>query len=173
MPKKYDYEVRLGLQHNESPAKVNEETGDVTIIHKKNKLPEGKSTFMPDNFTKLNLKILPYLLDVFNPIEIKIILKMIELSEFNTNSLEPLNQDTSLRKLSEIFDVSINRVKKYFEHLYKMGVYAQFKVHTTDRKEFWILNPYISFQGKLIEDSIYLNFRNTQIELYIRKLNAM
>jgi hypothetical protein len=174
MPKNYDYKESVQLKHHELPAKYNSITGEYKELKAKNKLPEGKEKyqekFMTDSFSKLNLRILPYLIEVFNPIEIKMIVKMIELIDYNSNSLDPINNETSLRDLAKTFDVSRNRIKTYLEHLFKFGVYAQFKVHTDTKKEFWILNPYIAWQGELIDSGLKANFKNTKIELYLRKL---
>jgi hypothetical protein len=171
MSKNYDYQVQLGLLHNEIPAKVNQETGDVTIIHKKNKLPEGKRLSMQNYFAKVETRLLPYFNDVFNNNEISIIYKMIQMSEFETNALKPLNNDTTIKELSETFNIGKNQVKKYFDHLFKIGVYAQFKIYKDNKKEYWILNPNIAFKGKTGEESIYKLFEGTQIQKYLKSLD--
>lgn len=174
MPKNYDYQEKISLKHHERPAKIDLNTGEVKEIKSKNKLPEGKEKyqekFMTDSFSKLNMRVLPFLHESFNSIELKIILKMIELTEFNTNSLNPLNNDTSLRELSKLFDVGINQIKKYLEHLYLMGVFAQFKIYKENKEEYWILSPYISWQGENIDTALKANFKNTKIEKYLRDL---
>jgi hypothetical protein len=174
METNYDYTETIKFKHHQSPAIYDGITGEYKQVKTKNKLPEGKVKYqekgMTDSFSKLNNKILDYLLDVFNPIEIKMIIKMIELSEFNSNSLDPLNNDYSLRELAIFFGVSRDRIKTYLDHLFKMGVYAQFKVYADGKKEFWILNPYIAWQGELIDSGLKANFKNTKIELYLRKL---
>jgi len=164
----YDYEFNLQLKHNEAPAKIDKETGEYIEVKPKKPLPENKTIFPMNEFTKLNLEVIPFLSSELNHNEMSIIYQMIALTEYNTNSLEPLSNETSLKELSERFKIGINQVKKYFQHLYDLGVYAQFKVCKEDRKEFWILNPYIAFRGKLIEDSIHDNFKGTRIEKYIR-----
>lgn len=174
MSQTYDYTESVPLKHHQSPAIYDEITGEYKKLNPKNKLPEGKEKYqekcMTDSFSKLNLRILPYLIEIFNPIEIKMILKMIELIDYNSNSLDPINNDTSLRDLAKTFDVSRNRIKTYLEHLFKFGVYASFKVHKDKKEEFWILNPYIAWQGELIDSGLKANFKGTKIEIYLRKL---
>lgn len=171
MSKKYHYSVQLGLQHHEAPAKINLETGEVTEIHKKNKLAQGKRLSMQNYFAKVETRLLPFFNNVFNNNEISIIYKMIQMSEFETNALKPLNNNTTLKELSETFNIGINQVKKYLDHLFKMGVYAQMKIYKDNKKEYWILNPFISFKGKTGEDLIYKQFEGTQIHKYLMSLD--
>jgi hypothetical protein len=44
-----------------------------------------------------------------------------------------------------------------------LGVYAHIRIHETEISEYWILNPYISWKGKLKSDSIFVQFANTKI----------
>ena len=170
MQKNYDYEVHLGLLHNEIPAKIDLNTGEVKQIHKKvrPKLKEGTRLSMQDNFAKVNCRLLPFFNDVFNNNEIKIIYDMIQMTEFETNALKPLNNDSTIKELSERFNIGKNQVKKYFDNLFRQGVYLQIKVHTDEKKEYWVLNPLIAFKGKLIKESIINFFDNTKIEIYLR-----
>lgn len=174
MQTNYDYTETVKFKHHQSPAIYDEITGEYKQLKAKNKLPEGKEKyqekFMTDSFTKLNLRILPYLVEVFNSIEINMIVKMISLIDYNSNSIEKLNNDTSLRDLAKLFGVSRNRIKTYLDHLFRMGVYAQFKIHKDKKEEYWILNPYLSWQGELIDSSLKANFKGTKIELYLREL---
>jgi hypothetical protein len=171
MQKNYDYEVQFGLQHHEVPAKIDLNTGEVKQIKKKPKLPEGKRLSMRDNFAKVETRLLPYFNHVFNNNEISIIYKMIQMSEFETNALKPLNNDTTIKELSDTFNIGKNQVKKYFDHLFKMGVYAQFKIYKDNKKEYWILNPHIAFKGKTGDESIYKQFDGTQIQKYLQNLD--
>ena len=89
---------------------------------------------------------------------------MIRLADYNTNSLAPLSNKTTVKELSEQFHIGINQVTKTFEKLFSLGVYAQFKISKYGMKEYWILSPYLSFRGKLIHDSIWQNFKGTILE---------
>lgn len=175
MPKNYDYEVHLGLKHHEGPAKYDLNTGEFTTIEKKKKLPDGKKMYITTNFAKTNCEdeLRRYIKDVFNAHEKSIIFEMILMSEYETNALKPLNNNTTLKELSETFKVGINQVKKYFDHLFKMGIYAQFKIYEEDRKEYWILNPILSFKGKTGKENLEKNFKNTKISQHLENFNKL
>lgn len=161
-----DYSQTFTLKHDEAPAKIKKRTGEVVELKKRpNNIPKGKHVLKQENFAKINVKTIPYLIDNCSKLELAIILQMVGKAEFGTNSLKPLSNDSSIRDLADEFDISKNTVKKTFEHLYSLGVYAQFKVCKGDNKEYWILSPYISFKGKLTDDALVNNFKGTKIEI--------
>lgn len=159
------YKQTIELNNNESLAKVNNETGEVTTFQSnKRKLPEGKSKLDYDNFSIINNNMLKVLFKECSASEIKVILHMIYLSEFNSNSLNPLNNETSHRELGKIFDLDHKTIKTIFTSLKTLGVYLQLNITEVDGvKEYWVLNPYISWKGKLKSDSLFLIFANTKI----------
>lgn len=159
------YTQTIKLKDNELPAKINVETGEVKDVdHKKNNIPEGKSKLNYDNFSIINNDMLKVLLEECSTTEIKIILHMIYMSNFNSNSLTPLNNETSNSELSRVFNINDKTVKTVFEKLKFLGVYLQLNITEIDgAKEYWVLNPYISWKGKLKSDSLFLTFKNTRI----------
>ena len=118
-----------------------------------------------ETFSKNYTRSWNYLLDVLSPIELKIAIKMSTIADMNTNSLEPLNDTTSIRELAETFGISVNTVPKAFEKLLYHGVYATFEYthYKNGLTKTWIFNPYISFKGKLIKSDIKELFDNTII----------
>lgn len=154
----------IKLADNEIPAKLNIETGEVQPINKRpNNIPEGKSRLDYEDFGIINLKMLPILRKYLTHTEISIVVTMILKADYNSNSLAPLNNETSIRDLSEIFNISPTIVKKTFAKLFNLGVYAQLRIATDTGNEFWILNPYIYWKGKLKDDSIFKHFAGTDI----------
>lgn len=171
MRKDYDYEQNVKANHDEKIAKINIVTGEIKEVKsKKNNVPKGKTLVNQKDFSKVNNKVIPFLKDNLSNTELSIVFQMIGLTEFNTNSLKPLSNETALKDLAEQFDVGINQVKKYFKNLFDLGVYAQFKIAKNGEKEFWILSPYISFKGNTAEDSIFTNFEGTKIEKFVKTL---
>jgi hypothetical protein len=165
---KYDYEQTVKLPHNKRLVSVDVETGDMQDIPKRmNNILKGKRLVKQTNFSKVNINAISLLKDKLSNIELGIVFQMIGIAEYNTNSLKPLNNDTTVRELSERFGVGVNQVKKNFKNLFDLGVYAQLSIARDDGNEFWILNPYISFKGKTAEDSLFDNFQNTQITKYL------
>lgn len=87
------------------------------------------------------------------------------MAKMNTNSLEPLNDSTTQIMIAQEFNIDHRKSKKIFDKLYNLGVYAKFdiaKVEVTYTK-YWILNPYLSFGGKLVESDIANLFIGTQL----------
>lgn len=165
------YLTTLKLQHNEVPAKINAETGEVTQIKQRvNNIPAGKVYVRQTNFSKVNTKTIKFLSEMLSNLELAIVFKMIGLADFDTNSMKPLSNDTTVRELADQFGIGINTVTKSFKRLFDLGVYAQFKIAKDGLKEYWILNPYISFKGKFGDDSIWTNFKSTEIEKVFNSL---
>lgn len=159
------YTKELKLEHNELPAKINQETGEVKVIKPRpNNIPEGQSFLDYKKFGMLNIELTKKLEKYFSNTELSIILKLINRCEFKTNSLKPFNDDTSVRLLAEEFNLSINTVPKVFKKLFDMGVYLQIKISEDSTvNEYWVLNPYIFWRGKLKEDSLFTRFEKTDV----------
>jgi hypothetical protein len=160
------YTKEVKLNHNEIACKLNVETGVFKKVNNRpNNIPEGKSINKIDKFFKMNVTLINKLKSsgLLNMEEIGIITYMSTIAEWNTNSLKPLNNDTSSRMLEDFFLISKNRVKKVLDRLFKLGVYMQVKIHKDDLVDYWVLNPNISWKGTLAEDSIFLHFEGTVI----------
>lgn len=163
------YRQNIKLEDNEQAFKVNVETGDIKELpYRKNNIPENYSRLKYKKFGIQNIDVIK-LEKYFSNVEFSIIYKMTLRTEFKTNSLCPLNDDTSIRTLSKEFSISVNSVNKIFSKLFKLGVYAQFSIsEDSESKEYWILNPFIFWRGKLVNDSIFEHFKNTDITKLLR-----
>jgi hypothetical protein len=159
------YEKLIELNHNEIPAIINVETGEIKQLEsKKNNIPSGKEVFEPTAlFKKDYLKTWSFLKRELTPLEYTSAHTLALMAKANTNSLEPLNDETTLKELMEILNVSINKVKPILKKLWLYGVYGKFEVAEVGKlyTKYWILNPYLSFSGKLIESDIADLFKNT------------
>jgi reverse gyrase len=164
------YIKEIKLNDNEIASKINLETGEVTPLgNRPNNLPKDKSKLNYQNFGMLNLDISKKLEKYFSNLELAIIFKMINRVEFNSNSLRPFNDETSLRTLSDEFNISKNSVPKIFRKLFEKGVFAQLHISENDKeRDYWILNPYIFWKGTLKQDSIFKHFANTDISKLIK-----
>lgn len=156
----------IGLKSEEQLVKLNQVTGEITEVKPTiNNIPEDKSLHKMDKFFKMNVTLINKLKHsgLLTIEEIGVITYMSTISEWNTNSLKPINNDTSLRMLAEFFGINKNRVKKVLEKLFKLGVYMQIKIHKEDVIDYWVLNPNISWKGTLATDSIFEHFKGTAI----------
>lgn len=160
------YEKTNKYHHHERPAKKDMITGKFKVIGgSSNNIPDDKILFIPHaKFAKTYKSTWKFLDLVLTPTEYRIVHKMSMIAERCTNSLKPLNDETSIRKLAEHFNISKNLVKKVFAKLKGIGVYAEISYEEDfEERCFWILNPYISFNAELIP-KLYLDvFDNTTI----------
>jgi hypothetical protein len=164
------YKKTVKLQDNETLAKINKETGEILEVgNRRNNIPKGKELFQSKAaFTKTYDEAWDYLLENLKPTELKIVVQMCRMTRMNSNSLEPLNDSSTAIDIAETFGVHRNHVKRIFDKLFKLGIYAEFKFHSvTGLKHYWVLNPYISFRGKVIDSGIVDLFRESKIAHYI------
>lgn len=158
------YTKLLKLKHSESPAIIDKETGEVREVKQRpNNVPEGASLQKFEAFSKVNDKAISFLETVLTNEELGIVFKMIKRAAYETNVMLPLNDETSYRELSQEFNINKDKVNKIFTKLFKLGVYAQVKVANGPNSEYWTLNPYISFKGRIISESIKVYFDKTII----------
>lgn len=161
------YERVIKLDHNEVAAKINVETGEIKPIKEnKRKLADGKIIFEPDaTFYKAYTKSWLYLDKVLKAHEYKAAHKLALKAKAFTNSLEPLNDDTLVSTLVEELGIGKNQVKTVLYRLFELGVYGKFEVAEPGKRytKYWLLNPYLSFNGKVIDASIAELFRNTLV----------
>ena len=163
------YETSIRLKHNEGPAAIDLETGGVRpLTSRPNNIPQNKEVFEPQGiFQKSYTKSWKFLKSRLSAFEFSVAFELALMAKANTNSLEPLNDETTVQQLVERFDISRNKVKPLFYKLFKLGVYGKFEVYdkTKPYTKYWILNPYLSFSGKLISSDIAHLFSGTEIAL--------
>lgn len=160
------YKQEIALFHNESPAAIDNETGELRQISTKNNhsIKEDHELFEPKaSFRKDYTNSWMFLERVLKPIEFKAAFALALKAKANTNSLEPLNDDTAKSELMAILGVSKNMVNPILEKLYILGVYGRFDVYEVNKPytKYWVFNPYLSFQGKLLKSDIASLFKNT------------
>ena len=165
------YGVKLRLNHNEVPAKVNVETGEVKQTRDgrmHNKFPENKSKLNYPSFGILNTRAAGIIADRFDIVERSIVFQMISMAKIGTNSLSPLNESTSQRELARVFDVSRSKVSKALDRLFREGVYMELVIaEGGERAEYWVLNPNIFWRARTKDDSLFKQFENTNISILV------
>jgi hypothetical protein len=75
----------------------------------------------------------------------------------------PLSDKSTVEELSRVMGIGVNKAKSVSKKLFDMGVFAKFDVREVDMeyKKYWIFNPYLSFNGRVIDTSMKNLFRNT------------
>lgn len=161
------YQKTISLEHNETPYKMNLETGELKEVKlRHNNIPEGKSVHnSKELFTKVYDKVDTFLLKILTPMEYRVVSIMRNRSKMNTNSLEPMNDDSSTKELAFLLNTNRNTIGKIIDKLRDLGVFATFEVTNQYRQtvKCWILNPYISFKGKIVSDEMVRLFDDTII----------
>jgi hypothetical protein len=162
------YRVKVGelrLLECEVLGVIDKDSGEVREIKKRmNNLPDGKSPLVYDSFSIFNTGGSAKLLPFFSNVELGVIMRMVIKSEYGTNSLRPFNDESGVREIADEFGISKSSVGKIFQKLFQFGVYLQLKVGEVDgAKEYWVLNPNISWKGRLRQDSLFAHFANTLV----------
>lgn len=178
-------EVNVRVKHNEIIQFVNPDTGKVrTMPNRVNNLPSSKEMHFPGGrFVKFYEESMDYMLKVFKPTELKIVIQMMQMASFNSNSMKPLNDDTSIKELSDTFGIHRNNIKKLLAKLFSHGIYAEFDFAkaplsfdpsdpTTFDDEskackYWVLNPFVSFKGKTISSALVDLFSESKLTKYV------
>ena len=163
------YEKVIKLKHNERAAKINLETGEVAEVkahNREKKQPKDPSMnffISNESYSRFFTKAWQLLETQTTDTEFKVAYKMSMMAHAYTNSLEPLRPESTMKELSEFFNVDRRKIQNIIEKLFKLGVIGKFQVY--DRFEnhhnYWVFNPYLSFNGKIIKKDVQSLFNNT------------
>ena len=105
MRKKSDYHMTIGLDNDQVAAKVNIGTGEVTVVDRGNgKLPDGYEMVEMNKFSRHLQEVWNYLKKHLTNLEWVAATKMGYMACAYTNSLRPLNDQTTLMELSQAID---------------------------------------------------------------------
>lgn len=167
--RKPDYVAEIALQHNEVPASVNLETGEIKVKKPRGR-PKGtlrdkdKQVWLPNSiFYKHYPKTWEWLEKQTTPIEFKCAVLLGIKAEAYTNSLKPLDDDSSYRFLSEQLGISLGLVEYTVKKLFTLGVFGRFEVYKPEKPftKYWLFNPYLSFNGRVVDKDIAALFEGT------------
>lgn len=143
-----DYEKIYTLKHNEIPAKINAETGEVKSLLRPNNLPKEKIILQPasvfikrfdENWTNLSKEL--------STLEFNIAYKLSQMVDVTTNELLHIEGTT----LQEAFGVERHTIGKVKAKLVEMGVLKQEKLR-------WYFNPSLSRKSNKVPPEIYALF---------------
>jgi hypothetical protein len=162
-----NYEKTIKLSHKEIAAKVNIETGDITTFETKQKhQPRDKSMdyFESDQpYKRQFYKAWELLETQTSALEFRVAEKLGRIAAVYTNSLAPLSPESTKVELSEALGIDRSMVEKTIDKLFKLGVIGKFEVYDRLEKhhKFWLFNPYLSFNGKVIKRDVKTLFDKT------------
>jgi len=158
------YTQTATLKDHESLAVLDKTTGEIREVGKRaSHIPDGMSLFSYAEFSKMNNKAVSFLSRILTNEELGVVFRLIEKADYGTNSLLPLNDEMSMRELEGQLKVHRAKLRKILDKLFELGVYAHVRVRNGEVSEYWILNPFIVWRGKVIENSIRYYFCDTVI----------
>lgn len=164
---KTTYEKTVHLEHNESLLKLDNITGDISPIkHRPNNIPIDSEVWLPNAiFQKDYTNSWRFLDKHLSAIEMKAAKSLAIRAKAFTNSLQPLDDETTIPELMLVLGLGKNSVTPVLAKLFDIGVYGRFHVKNWDIPYtcYWLLNPYLTFNGKISKYSISSLFADTHI----------
>lgn len=175
------YEHTVALDHNEGLAKIDMNTGMITDLSDNSNTQTSKHddmiVFEPDAvFCKTYNASWEWLYYQTTPLEYKVASFLTNKAHSITNSLKPLSDDVTVRDLAYQLNISKSKVGPVINKLFELGVFGKFEVVDAKKQytKYWILNPYLSFKGRVIKKAIWEMFRNTEIaKVFYAKKNQI
>jgi len=169
MKKEHKYQTTVNLDHDQQVAIIDTLTGNVTPVNtvKTPRDTQLKYHNKDETFKKVYPKAWKLLETQTNDKEFLVAYKLGMMAKAYTNSLAPLRPELTNTILSNELGVHRTVVRKILNKLLKLGVIAKFEVgeqvsgSVSEIKKYWIFNPYLSFNGKLINRDIARLFDNT------------
>jgi hypothetical protein len=172
-----DYVANLKLKHNEKlMSKVNVDTGEITDL--KDSLVKRKRSPMKDKTMEYFDSDQPFhrhftlawkLLETqTSTIEYYIASKLGNRAEAYTNCLLPLSPESTAKSIAEELKIDVRSVSKAIDKLFKLGVIGKFEVYDRHEKHhnYWLFNPYLSFNGKGIKKDVATLFDRTTYAMF-------
>lgn len=156
----------VNLKHNERLLKLNQETGETVEITTpgKTRNPFAQAFDLPD-FVKQYKTSWQLLQTQTTRTEYAVAEMMCKRIIRFTNSLQPLNDDTTIGQLADAFGISAGKVKATLEKLFRLGVYARFEVSEWEgdfiHKKYWVFNPFLATRDRYIDSRTASLFSNT------------
>lgn len=162
------YTKEIDLYHHEVPAALNPETGEIREIKSsKKRNPDMEYHNEDEVFQKFYTKAWRLLEEVLKDDKntFAVAFKLALRAEAFSNSLKPLHAESTSRYLAEVLNENKNTIKQIINKLYDLEVIGFFKVKDGANNkdiEYYIFNPYLSFNGKVISNSLETLFKHTK-----------
>jgi len=168
MSSRKDCESIIRYNHNEVPAVINLDTGEI-----KEFVGVGVKKEMRDKTMEYFRSSQPYqrfftnawvlLRTQTNNLEYSVAQQLGQRAKAYTNSLEPIKPESTMVYLSTELNIDRRKVFAIVDKLFKLGVIGKFEVY--DRfdvhHDYWVFNPYLSFNGIGIKKDVVTLFDRT------------
>lgn len=167
-----DYEKTIKLKHTEFIQIVDQKTGEVKKDYSKTKMgnPAMATVNKGHSYQKSYNKIWQKMIEagLFTTEECGVAFRLgLMASPFN--NVLPYNDETSISEFARIFGIDRRRMKPILQKLFKLGVYGEWKIHKHSKGECksWIFNPYLFFNGTVIDKTILQMFQDTTVYKFV------
>jgi len=158
-------DITIGVNHDEVPMVMNKRTGDIKEVRTRSKnMNNDKIKFnLIKNFTRMNTKAWNLLETQLNAKELAVAYKLAKMAEAFSNELSPLSSKTSVSMVADHLGENRRTIMKYIDKLFDLGVLGEFKVSNRREKnhKVWVFNPYLSFNGNVIDKGMKKLFQDT------------
>ena len=166
------YKAIIEYDYNQTPLLKNEDTGKLTQAitmskeYAKRNIPDGKVVHAPGaQYNKSYSNVRLFLDRELTTRELGILsrIKTLVINK-KFNNLKPLSDKTTVLELAKFFKVGKNTITPIITKFKFLGIIGVIEiVQTTDIGKYWILNPYITYNGKLIDEVLAVTFKGTHI----------
>lgn len=158
------YEKTVKLRDNETLQKVNIETGEIVDLPSSPEPRNGMLKFdLMSSYSRRNTKAWVLLASQTNDKEYIVANKLADMARAYTSSLIPLTPDSTVSEMYSILGEDRRKISGIIDKLFRLGVIGKFEVY--DKNElhhnYWIFNPYLSFNGKVIKSDVATLFSGT------------
>lgn len=161
---KKHYRKEIELYHYEVPAALDKASGEVREIKDHvNRNPTIHYHNSSESFQKTFTKAWRLLETQTTDKEFAVANKLAYRAKAFTNSLRPLNDDSTIMEIANELNSDRRTIMKVIDKLFKLGVIGKFEVYNANVEytKYWIFNPYLSFNGKVIDEGIAKLFSGT------------
>jgi hypothetical protein len=163
-----DCESIIRYNHNEIPAVINLDTGEIREfvgVGVKKEMRDKTMEYFRSNqpYQRFFTNAWGLLRTQTNDLEYSVAQQLGQRAKAYTNSLEPIKPESTMVYLSTELNIDRRKVFAIVDKLFKLGVIGKFEVY--DRFEvhhnYWVFNPYLSFNGRGIKKDVVTLFDRT------------
>lgn len=161
----HDYEKTIRAKHRDRILLFDPETQEYRDVTGEPPKNPDQLTFEPQAmFTETYKKTWDYLLNNLTALEYFAASKLANKATAFTNSLEPLSDNSQLRDVAKALGISLGKVKSTIDRFKELGVIVQPVENDKPYSRYWVISPYLWFNGKRINKAIPKLFEGTLIE---------
>lgn len=157
---------KVPLDRDEKPAKINMDTGEISLYEKRQGGNfNNTKLFIDKPFQRVYIEEWNKLDKQLSTREFMFTTRLSRIAQPFTNSLKPYGPKSTTLELAEAFQTDRRYINAIIKKLIKLNVIAVYKANDIEsaiEKHLdgcWIFNPYLSFNGSVINKNILNLFK--------------